>query len=458
MIWPNLRIGSPVSIGTRRHLVAARHALARPGAPAGASPALISSTAMTTLSSALRRRRAGRAHDATSRQWRAQAENSSGRSRENFRTARRSAPRWRLHRGAGARGIAARDRLRRSRACSASVACMRPGGVISSRRTRSRCARTPSSNLAAARQARDAASTARERRRRAHRSARGRPPPTALGRLAQIVRQRRACPRASSRRAASAAISPSSARRMNSRSRTSLRRNARDERAVLRLDPHQPLEGEPADRRRNRKARDAEPLAQAPSLSIGAPGSRRRTGSLPSRRRRPAPPCCWRVRPFIACSRRCEAFASPLPADMLDARETARRRQSALAADPGGIGDGAMDLTEAATLPRDGYAGALAGRVWRPDVGGPSVVAVRADGVFDVSRDFPTMRDLCEAPDPAAALRAAQGERIGSLADILANTPPDGARCRQSPGCSRRSICRRSRRRASPSRPRCWSG
>jgi fumarylacetoacetate (FAA) hydrolase family protein len=33
------------------------------------------------------------------------------------------------------------------------------------------------------------------------------------------------------------------------------------------------------------------------------------------------------------------------------------------------------------------------------------------------------MRDLCEMADPAGIVRAAAGERIGSLADILANTP-----------------------------------
>ena len=57
-------------------------------------------------------------------------------------------------------------------------------------------------------------------------------------------------------------------------------------------------------------------------------------------------------------------------------------------------------------LPEDGTAGALAGRVWRPDLGGPSVVAIRAEGVIDISRNFPTMRDLAEAADPATALRA----------------------------------------------------
>jgi fumarylacetoacetate (FAA) hydrolase family protein len=79
----------------------------------------------------------------------------------------------------------------------------------------------------------------------------------------------------------------------------------------------------------------------------------------------------------------------------------------------------------APALPRDGTAGALAGRVWRPDLQGPSVVAVRAEGVVDITAAFPTVRDLCEAPDPAAALRAAGGENLGGLDAILANTPPD---------------------------------
>jgi fumarylacetoacetate (FAA) hydrolase family protein len=76
-------------------------------------------------------------------------------------------------------------------------------------------------------------------------------------------------------------------------------------------------------------------------------------------------------------------------------------------------------------LPQDGAAGALAGRVWRPSAGGPSVVAIRADGVFDISQSFPTMRDLCETAEPAAALRAATGENLGPLDMILANTPAE---------------------------------
>jgi fumarylacetoacetate (FAA) hydrolase family protein len=80
-------------------------------------------------------------------------------------------------------------------------------------------------------------------------------------------------------------------------------------------------------------------------------------------------------------------------------------------------------MTENLTLPQDGTAGALAGRVWRPDVDGPSVVAVRSGGVYDIGSHAPTMRDLCERTDAVDIVRTASGERIGGLAEILANTP-----------------------------------
>ena len=80
-------------------------------------------------------------------------------------------------------------------------------------------------------------------------------------------------------------------------------------------------------------------------------------------------------------------------------------------------------MTEALTLPKDGTAGALAGRVWRPDVEGPSVVAVRDDGVYDISHHAPTMRDLAEHRDAVGIIRDGGGERIGALGEILANTP-----------------------------------
>jgi fumarylacetoacetate (FAA) hydrolase family protein len=85
-----------------------------------------------------------------------------------------------------------------------------------------------------------------------------------------------------------------------------------------------------------------------------------------------------------------------------------------------------LTLDPAATLPKDGSAGILVGRAWLPAVDGPAVVAVRGDGLHDISRSFPTIRDLAETRAPAEAVAAATGERIGTLAAVLANTPEDG--------------------------------
>jgi fumarylacetoacetate (FAA) hydrolase family protein len=89
-----------------------------------------------------------------------------------------------------------------------------------------------------------------------------------------------------------------------------------------------------------------------------------------------------------------------------------------------------LTLDAATTLPEDGATGALAGRLWRPDVAGPSVVAVREERgepvLVDVSAAFPTMRDLCEQHDPARALAEAKGDTVAPLDEVLANTPEDG--------------------------------
>ncbi|MBV8925746.1 MAG: fumarylacetoacetate hydrolase family protein [Bradyrhizobium sp.] len=82
-------------------------------------------------------------------------------------------------------------------------------------------------------------------------------------------------------------------------------------------------------------------------------------------------------------------------------------------------------LNAASVLPDDGTKGTLVGRVWLPSASGPSVAAIRGDGVFDVTRSFPTVSALAEEADPAAALREAAGTKIGTLDDIVANTLPD---------------------------------
>lgn len=65
----------------------------------------------------------------------------------------------------------------------------------------------------------------------------------------------------------------------------------------------------------------------------------------------------------------------------------------------------------------------LVGRVWRPDMAGPSLVTVRGERVIDItSKETPTMRDLMERDDLAAYLRAAGGEYLGSLAEISRNS------------------------------------
>jgi fumarylacetoacetate (FAA) hydrolase family protein len=69
--------------------------------------------------------------------------------------------------------------------------------------------------------------------------------------------------------------------------------------------------------------------------------------------------------------------------------------------------------------------GLLVGRVWNPAADGPSVVRRDGDSLTDITQAFPTMRDLCEADDPAGAARAVKGPSLGSIDAIMANTPPE---------------------------------
>ncbi len=91
-------------------------------------------------------------------------------------------------------------------------------------------------------------------------------------------------------------------------------------------------------------------------------------------------------------------------------------------------------LTVSACLPDDGVSGTLVGRVWRPGdsgidaTGGPSIVRLDADGVHDITRQFPTMAELLNADDPASEARQAAGESLGDLAGILGNSAPDDRR------------------------------
>lgn len=77
-------------------------------------------------------------------------------------------------------------------------------------------------------------------------------------------------------------------------------------------------------------------------------------------------------------------------------------------------------------LPSDGLGGCFLGRAWvAGDIGGPSPVVVRPDGVYDVSRLAPTTSEILELDDPAAALAGADGPRLGSAEALLANSAHD---------------------------------
>ena len=84
----------------------------------------------------------------------------------------------------------------------------------------------------------------------------------------------------------------------------------------------------------------------------------------------------------------------------------------------------ASALRPSAALPADAAQAALVGRAW---VEGEGAVLVRItpDAVLDLSRLAPTMSDLLELEDPASAVRAHAGRRLGSTEAVLANSAWD---------------------------------
>jgi fumarylacetoacetate (FAA) hydrolase family protein len=80
------------------------------------------------------------------------------------------------------------------------------------------------------------------------------------------------------------------------------------------------------------------------------------------------------------------------------------------------------DFMSSTALPAEGL---LVGRVWNPTAEGPCTVRRDGGTLTDITDAFPTMRDLCEAEDPAAAVRAVTGPSLGSVDAVMANTPPE---------------------------------
>jgi fumarylacetoacetate (FAA) hydrolase family protein len=70
--------------------------------------------------------------------------------------------------------------------------------------------------------------------------------------------------------------------------------------------------------------------------------------------------------------------------------------------------------------------GTFIGRIWRPDVAGPSVVTLRDGHVVDItSQVAPMVADICEMEDPAEYVRSAPGNVIGRAEAIARNRPGD---------------------------------
>jgi fumarylacetoacetate (FAA) hydrolase family protein len=84
-------------------------------------------------------------------------------------------------------------------------------------------------------------------------------------------------------------------------------------------------------------------------------------------------------------------------------------------------------MTKADSLPADAERAIMVGRVFDPSVGGPTLVRVEANAVFDLSPIAPTASQMLELPDAARTIAAAPGlRRIGSTADVLVNSACDG--------------------------------
>lgn len=84
-----------------------------------------------------------------------------------------------------------------------------------------------------------------------------------------------------------------------------------------------------------------------------------------------------------------------------------------------------LPLPSASTaVPHDAAVATLVGRIWRPDVSGPSVVAVREGRVIDISHHHATMTDLIEYVAGGGSVSLLSGEDLGTVEDLVRNADP----------------------------------
>jgi fumarylacetoacetate (FAA) hydrolase family protein len=72
-------------------------------------------------------------------------------------------------------------------------------------------------------------------------------------------------------------------------------------------------------------------------------------------------------------------------------------------------------------LPADAASAVLVGRVWRPDVAGPALVAVRGGELVDLSAHAATLSELLDRPDLLELARRAPGLALAPVQAVLAN-------------------------------------
>jgi fumarylacetoacetate (FAA) hydrolase family protein len=79
------------------------------------------------------------------------------------------------------------------------------------------------------------------------------------------------------------------------------------------------------------------------------------------------------------------------------------------------------------SLPEDASRAELLGRVWSPQADGPVLVRIQGDSLHDLSSVAATCSQLLNLDDPVGAIRT-RGPlpRLASVADVLANSTPDG--------------------------------
>ncbi|MEM7442346.1 MAG: fumarylacetoacetate hydrolase family protein [Pseudomonadota bacterium] len=80
-------------------------------------------------------------------------------------------------------------------------------------------------------------------------------------------------------------------------------------------------------------------------------------------------------------------------------------------------------MSEKKPLHSDDLTGCFVGRVWRPDLDGPSIVVAREGQLIDITSPLaPTMSELLALDDPAGYVAEADGTALGSLDEIAGNS------------------------------------